>query len=84
MRNTLALGALMAMLLSAGLADAAEGDVAELLGALKSQEQSARLEAIDYLGLMGEKAARAVPALLVVLGFFVEFPRSSSNSANSV
>jgi HEAT repeat protein len=44
-------------------ARAAEPTVAELIAALKANDEVARLTAINYLGLKGPRAADAVPAL---------------------
>ena len=45
----------------------AEAPIAELIGALKSSNEPARLQAIDQLGARGEKAAEAVAPLVELL-----------------
>ena len=46
---------------------AGEASVAELIGGLKSSDESARLQAIDRLGALGDKAAEAVAPLTELL-----------------
>ena len=46
---------------------AAEPTISDLIAAVKSSDQPARLIAMDSLGLMGEKAAAAVPAVAAAL-----------------
>jgi HEAT repeat protein len=48
-------------------ARAGEGSMAELVGGLKSSDESARLQAIDQLGALGDKAAGAVAPLSELL-----------------
>ena len=67
MRNILSIGVVLSVLLSAMAASAAETGVSALTKALGSADKPTRLEAIDRLGLMGEKAAAAVPALSELL-----------------
>lgn len=67
MRNFLPIGLLLGLLLSPVAVGAAETGVSELIKGLGSQEEGARLEAIDTLGMMGEKAAEAVAPLSELL-----------------
>ena len=57
------IGLLFGVLSSPAAAGAAETRVSELIKGLRSPDESARLEAIDTLGLMGPKAAEAVSPL---------------------
>jgi len=66
MRNKLLFGGLCALLFAAA-ARAAEPTVADLIAALTSGQEAARVKAIDQLGHQGAKAAEAVPALTKLL-----------------
>jgi len=68
MRSALSIGVVLSMLFSAAAAHAAEPcGVSALTKALASADESARLEAIDRLVLMGSEAASAVPSLADLL-----------------
>jgi HEAT repeat protein len=56
------------LILANAIAWAAETSVKELVGALKSADEPARLSAIDGLGARGENAAEAVTSLTELLG----------------
>jgi HEAT repeat protein len=67
-RKTVFLFAFGGWLITAGSAAwAADSSLKELIGALKSADETARLTAIDRLGAQGEKAAEAVAPLAVLL-----------------
>ncbi len=55
------------LVLTGSTAQAADPSVKELIGQLKSSEESVRLKAIDQLGAEGEKAAEAVAPLAELL-----------------
>ena len=63
MRNVLSAGVVLSCLLSGAPLSAAETSVSDLIAALGSGQESSRIEAIDTLGAMGEKAADALAAL---------------------
>jgi len=63
MRNVLSAGVILSGLLWGAPLSAAETSVSELIAALGKGQESTRIEAIDTLGSMGEKAADAVAAL---------------------
>jgi len=55
------------LMLGGPVLQAGEASVADLIGGLKSSDESARLRAIDQLGALGEKAAEAVAPLTELL-----------------
>jgi len=63
MRNVLSAGVILGGLLCGAALSAAEINVSDLIAALGGGQESTRIEAIDTLGSMGEKAADAVKAL---------------------
>ncbi len=63
MKTWLILGALLAVAIAVAPAGAADEDLAALVKALGSTEETARLKAVDGLGSLGPKAAGAVKAL---------------------
>lgn len=63
MRNVLSAGVVLGCLLGGAPLSAAEISVSDLIAALGKGQESSRIEAIDTLGAMGEKAADAVAAL---------------------
>jgi len=68
MRNILLMTALTGLLLSTTAVLAADPTVAELIAKVaKSPDEAAKLAAIDSLGLLGKKAAEAVPTLTATL-----------------
>ena len=68
LRHTLVLGVFcFCAALGVLPASAAESSVGDLLGALKSPDEAARLQAIDQLGALGPKAAEAVGPLSELL-----------------
>ena len=67
MHNMIRRGVFLGLVLALTTTAVADEQAADLIQALKAQEESARLEAVDQLGAMREKAAEAVPALTKLL-----------------
>ena len=66
-KNALFFGLGAWLILTGPTALAADSSVKELIGQLKSSDETARLKAIDELGLQGGKAAEAVAPLTELL-----------------
>jgi HEAT repeat protein len=67
MRSRFLWCAIVGLISGSGALYAAEASVSDIIAALGSDEESARIEAIDRLGAMRQKAAEAVPALAALL-----------------